>query len=637
MRFLLLLLGALCLLPVLRAFGADALPPGKPVTVVDRGTAKLPLIAGSMSEPVAMLETYLTRISGATFQRIPAAPGTRGVYVGVPADFPWLKLPGLDGMGEETVYIHSDGANLYLLGGGALGVQHAVVTFLTQLGCRWYFPGATWEVVPAQPTIQGTWAIRHTPSYHTLRKISMGYGTYGRTGREFDAWNRMNRMGGPEPISTGHTWYGIDPEKDFAAHPEWFALVDGKRTKAKPCYSNPEVVQKMIESARKSAAGGAKSISLSAPDGLGYCTCPRCFAVFGDAEPFAAHSSWFAKKPDGVIVNVTSETLFAAANEVAKALEQDYPKVIIGVYGYSAYSHPPSFPLHRNVYVCIATSYRRTPLTLDEQLKAWGQRSQRVGIRGYWSVYQWDWDNPQPGPMDPFDLRKALQGYAANNASALITEASNNWGARGLGYYVGASLLWDLDADVPGLIADFYHTAFGPAASPMQRYYARWYGPEAAVLPNTKDTPEPGVWEQKNLAGSRQTLRTAFADLDQAYGLVKDTPGPRERVDALRMYAYYLYLRLQQWDASAKKQPEAIAAAIRAETSFGARLTYTNMIHSRPLLGKAFERRFRSDAKVLAEMPDAGKDAPWRQPAEPPTPEDFAKLWAAAMADLNRD
>lgn len=637
MRLFIVLISGLGLLLVQGIFAAELLPQARPVSLVENGIAKLPIIAGSVAEPVTLLETYLTRMSGATFQRATAAPGVRGIYVGLPADFPGFELPNLEGMSEEAIYVYSDGANLYLLGGGPLGVRHAVTTFLTELGCRWFFPGKTWEVVPLQATIQGTWAIKHTPSYHTYRKISLGFGAYPRTGREFDAWNQANRMGGPEPISTGHTWYGIDPEKDFAVHPEWFALDDGKRTKAKPCYSNPEVVQQMITHARAQAAAGSRSISLSAPDGLGYCTCPRCFAVFQGTEPYAAHSSWFAKRADGEIVNVTSETLFAAANAVANALEADYPNVIIGVYGYSAYSHPPSFPLHRNVYVCIATSYRRTPLSLEEQLKAWGKRSQRVGIRDYWSVYQWDWDNPQPGPMHPFRLRQALRGYAENNASALITEASNNWGARGLGYYVGAKLLWDLDADVPGLIADFYRTAFGQAAYPVQRYYTRWYGPELAVLPDTKDTPESGVWQQKELVESRRTLHGAFADLDQAYQLVKDTPGPRERVDALRMYAYYLYLRWQQWDASAKKQPEAIMAAIRAETAFGAQLTYTNMIHSRPLLGKAFERRFRSNADMLAKMEDAGKDSPWRQPAEAPTAEAFAALWAAAFVDLNRE
>ena len=34
--------------------------------------------------------------------------------------------------------------------------------------------------------------------------------------------------------------------------------------------------------------------------------------------------------------------------------------------------------------------FRRTPLTMDEQLRQFGQKTKQVGIREYYSVYQWD-------------------------------------------------------------------------------------------------------------------------------------------------------------------------------------------------------------------------------------------------------
>ena len=57
--------------------------------------------------------------------------------------------------------------------------------------------------------------------------------------------------------------------------------------------------------------------------------------------------------------------------------------------------------------------------------------------------------------------------------TSLNAEASNNWGARGLGYYLAAQLLWDVNANVPNLLRDFYEQAFGPAARVMERYYVR--------------------------------------------------------------------------------------------------------------------------------------------------------------------
>ena len=73
------------------------------------------------------------------------------------------------------------------------------------------------------------------------------------------------------------------------------------------------------------------------------------------------------------------------------------------------------------------------------------------------------------------------------------------------------------------------------------------------------------------------------------------------------------------------------------ETVFGGRLTYTNMLHSRPLIGKAFQRRFRSQLALLgitdrAGAPAYGKD--FRQLDEPPTHEELEKLWAADKTAL---
>jgi hypothetical protein len=492
-------------------------------------------------------------------------------------------------------------------------------------------------VTPRLASIRGAWDERQTPTFGGLRRLWYGYGAYRPCAEDLSRWNHRNRMGGPEPVSIGHTWYGLNPERDFAANPDWFAEVEGQRRNSKPCFSHPAVIERMIAHARGRAAAGAGSVSLSPPDGLGYCECATCRAVFQGGEPFGAHGTLFAERPDGVLVNITSETLFHAVRRVAEAMAEQHPGLIIGVYAYSAYSHPPSFDLPPNVYIQTTTAFRRTPLDLDDQIKQWGARARRVGIRDYWSVYQWDWDNPDPGRVQPHRLAGQLRFFAGHNVAALNAEASNNWGPRGLGYYVGAQLLWDVHADVNELVRDFYKTAFGPAAVPMQRWHVRWHGDSVAVLEDSTERPgpEPPVWDRRDLPGSRRTLAAAFADLDEAAALAADTPGARERVDHIRLYACYLYLRLKQWEASAAADRQANLAAIREETRFGGRLAYTNMIHSRPLVGKAFERRFRADRHAWAGVPDLA--APHRGDRVVGAPPDRAELlerWAAAKTDL---
>lgn len=427
-------------------------------------------------------------------------------------------------------------------------------------------------------------------------------------------------------VSIGHTWQGLDAARDFKDHPDWFALVGGKRQASKPCYSHPEVLERAIAHALKEAAQGRKMISLSPPDGLGYCECERCTAVFQGGTPFQDHGTKFARRPDGVVVNVTSETLFHLVNEVAKAVAAQYPKTLVACYAYSAYSHPPSFPLHPNVFLQTTTAYRRTPLSLDEQLKAFGEKAAQVGIREYYSVYQWDWDGPHPGQMEPGRLEKSLRLFRSNNVTSVNAEASNNWGPRGLGYYVASQLLWDVKADVRAIVRDFYERAFGPAARAMEHYYARWYGSGVT----TEEAPvvqEDG--EKKAKAVTPEDLRAAYKDLDEATDLVRNLPGARERVDHLRMYGHYLFLRLQLEEAEKTHDDKAILAAIKEETVFGGRLAYTNMIHSRPLLGKAFLRRFKKHEKLLAGVPEAQHEGKgWRQVGEAPTREELDRLWA---------
>src|SRR5262249_12835298 len=149
-------------------------------------------------------------------------------------------------------------------------------------------------------------------------------------------------------------------------------------------------------------------------------------------------------------------------------------------------------------------------------------------------------------------------------------------------------------SDVEALLRDFYAAAFGPDADAMKSFYRHWYG--AAGLGGA-ETPGSETGERTQELVPRDKLRAMFQDLDEAARLTKERPDCLARVDHLRMYVHYLVLRQQTEAAGAGKDraanKKAILEAVRAETQFAGRLTYTNMIHSRPVLGKAFLRRFK--------------------------------------------
>lgn len=608
-----------------RARGAGG--PSAEVVLVRDGQAQLHVIAGSVPEPVADLRHYLKAMSGADFELHPATNAAHGLFVGLAADFPHLELRDISALGPEGFLLKSGERCLYLIADTPLGLQHAVTTFLQRLGCRWFFPGKTWEVIPRRKTIAGAWGERQKPDFGIQRRIWPGYGLYARNRQEWGEWDRHNRMGGPVPISIGHSWIGLSHEADFDKHPEWFALVNGRRQPTKPCYSHPDVLERASRYAADRAAAGSRMVSMSAPDGLGFCECERCLAILKGAQPYREHGTTWGRLPDGRLVNVTSESLFRLVNEAAAAVTGTLPDALLGCYAYSAYSHPPTFEMHPNVYIQVTTAFRRTHLSLEEQLGGWGDKVKSLGIREYYSVYQWDWDEPYPGRVRPDHLRRDLRLFLANGVTAVNAEASNNWGPRGLGYYVASHLLWDVDTDITALVADFYERAFGPAARAVERYYVRWYGPVAATGGRASDAL--GMAEKSPDTVSPEELKAAFQDLDEAARLVVGDRACRDRVDALRLYLHYLCLRRRLREAVAGGDRQAILAAIKAETVFGGRLNDTNMIHTRPLIGKAFLRRFRKHKALLSDLSSENSEGcMWRRLGTPPAHEELQRLWA---------
>ncbi len=329
-------------------------------------------------------------------------------------------------------------------------------------------------------------------------------------------WDRHNRMRQSRHIVTSHSWIGLDPKKDFQSHPEWFALVDGKRQPSKPNYANPAVVQRAIDHAVEAVKNGASRspsprrmalVSANASSASRWRASSRTRCTRKNAP--------FGTRPDGKEVCVTSETIFHMANAVARAVAKIDPDVIVGCDAYSGYSHPPSFDLEPNIFVQITTRYRRTPLTFNEQLEAFGNKAKMVGIYGYYYVTVFSSHDHGPGAGIKIDnLSEQYPYYFKNNVRSVRAEASNSWGPAGLDFYVTSKVMWDTDADTKAIYDDFLDKAFGAAAAPMRSYYDRW---EA----HADETPD--------------VIAAAKADLRKAYNMA-ESDAVRQRIGQLYVY-----------------------------------------------------------------------------------------------------
>lgn len=553
------------------------------------------VVAEAASERVqaaaATLADYLGRIAGAKFE-VATGDGKSGIAVGTGTDFPALPFaksfdPTTMRRREEYL-LRTHAAGAYLVGATELAVEHAVWDLLDRLGYRQFFPSPEWEIVPKLPTLTASVDVRESPDFHT-RRIWFGYGTWRENMQAHKQWCARNRAVGAMKLQTGHAYGGIigRMKKEFAAHPEYFSLIDGERRpkrQGKFCISNPGLRQLVVDYAFDyfERRPEADSISLDPSDGSGWCQCEPCVAM-----------------------GSVSDRVVLLANQVATALEARLPGKTIGFYAYNRHSPPPTVRLHPNIVVSVATAFIRGGYTFDQLVEGWQKQGATIGVRGYFSVFVWDHDIPgRARGSRPRAVAASIAKYHGQGARFISEESSDNWGPNGLGYYVAARVLWDVGAAerVEAIIDDFLDKAFGPAQAPMREFYQLINGGSAPML-------------------SSDMIGRMYRHLDAALKLTDD-PAVRARVHHLVLYTRYVEL----YAAYRAMTGPARLAGLEAVIRHAYRQRSSSMLHTKGLYREAFRD---SAAKVPPEARWnlAEKDNPWKS-SEP-----FAAAELAAFVE----
>lgn len=428
------------------------------VPLVAAGTVRASIVLpaeanATETDAAAELVDGLKRITGQELQvgQAPVA-GLVPIHIGRAATFSGGVVPEREGTFELRV-----AADRIDIGGSGDGPYFGVCELLEQLGVRWLWPGDTGSVYPTRAdaalALQTT---RQEPAF---------------TGRHFQMpgaeWQRRLRCGGPN-FPGAHGVRGITG-KDFAEHPEWFALIKGERKNAQLCVSNPEVIRVAIASTRdyfrKNPA--ATTLGMGPNDGANFCQCDSCRAL--DAEDYDPYSG-----EDSV-----TDRYVWFFNQVLAGIADEFPDKKIGFYVYHNYMRPPvrEKPSPRitgalapialcrlhgpNNPVCPEKSYYEWLAT------EWGKLIPELWDRGYWS------NLACPGFAFPLVHRIREQIPLGKRAGIFgwRVETFPHYAAQSPGLYIAARLMWNTEADVDALLADFYAAAYGPAAAPMAAYH----------------------------------------------------------------------------------------------------------------------------------------------------------------------
>ena len=258
------LLSGLC---ILWACATSFVAKADELILADGGKSQYRIVIAADASPstryaATELQTFLKQISAvelplvtdretATGHEIVLGPGSRLKALGTSIDLPRL--------GDEGYVIRSVGPHLVIAGGALRGNLYGVYGLLEDhLGCRWFAPGVS--------RIPHLARIALGPIDETKLPV-LEYRepyTFDCMDGDWCARNRMNsssarleaRHGGRVRFADGlfvHTFATLVPSaKYFAAHPEYFSLVGGKRQSgyAQLCCTNADVIRICTEQIR---------------------------------------------------------------------------------------------------------------------------------------------------------------------------------------------------------------------------------------------------------------------------------------------------------------------------------------------------------------------------------------------------
>ena len=362
------------------------------------------------------------------------------------------------------------------------GTLCGVYAFLEEFGgIRFYWPGEDGIVLQPVDNLK-------LPEIDLTRspRFSYRYPWFCLFEKDKDnaLWFRRAGFGGHAPVVIIHSFNFVKPHQQ--EHPEFWALVDGKRAFTNECVadghghlclSNPDLLKTWCDDIRKyfDANPEIEVYPVVPNDGLTrICECPQCQA---DLRPQAASNGVF------------SYHIWKFVNKVAREIRRTHPDRYIGCLAYEKYWQPPEeIDFEPNVAVMICHS--RSSMT-DEKasenfwkgVDAWSKKSGRL--------YFWDWYLNHWPPTDHLPIfysqtiEREVRKMAANpkicgefiesenfrNAFPFGHDRIGTPGMQHLNLYLTAKLEWNPQLNVKDILDEYYRLFYGPAEAPMSSFW----------------------------------------------------------------------------------------------------------------------------------------------------------------------
>ena len=423
------------------------------------------------------------------------------------------------------------GRDQNLVGGyGAKGTNRAAIAFVEEFcGVRFLLPTPEGELVPKAEDVCVPGELRKT--FVAAFAYIDGRRPY-RTGRAA-SFAHNTGTGGAIRAERGcsHTMPLFVPaDKYFDEHPEYFALIGGKRRKGRHlCISNPDVQRIVLQKLREQFDAGYDWCILGQQDGYQACMCPRCESM----DNYRAGSSVW-EGPGGV--EYVSDTLRRNPCErvlvpekwIIDQCRKSHPDRTIQVIVYG----PTLWPSRKfDKFGDTVIAEICDPLN-TEVINAW-----RGKVRGLSAYIYWG-DATGPMGMDvhvtPGELSKTIR-FLRDKGFVGIRQwmGDGNWGLQGPLFYMLGKLVGDPDLDYQPLLEEYCYGVYGPkAGKTMIEFFNLLYARHEEILPPlaARGCRAPNI-PAAEIFGEREHVRK-FESLSEIYAAVYP-PSFTQKLDRL--------------------------------------------------------------------------------------------------------
>jgi len=485
--------------------------------------AKATIIIGAKAEAPEIfaaeeLSKYLEKMSGI---KLPIAkdsdPVTKGNFIFIGTLKSNGKIQGIVKKGainadkldknQDGFIIKTFANNLVLLGSNPRSALYSVYAFLERLGYLWPAPGEDFVTNSKHICIQDVDVSENADL--NLRMAFCGFGGFhsvawvdwlgknrinwicfmSGSAPGYDDWKKTNIIPELEKRgikvdfgSDGAVTYFLPPGKYYQEHPEYYALVNGKRKTNQVCVSNPDVIrleaENIVKFLKKNPEIGM--IWLSPGDNFNYCECEKCMEL---DKPLVKGGRW------NTFIRSNSYIIFE--NEVLNRVNIVFPDVKFTAEHYNSWMEPPRVSLvklNKNLF-SIFNFYVRCAS------HAIGDRDCKVNCGFYSAIEGWAKCYDDKKRIIPFDLNVGMDRHLLMPLPMLNTMAKDFpyykefggiiiWYFGGSGYeqknyynlndYVAMRLAWNVNESLDNILSAYFSKYYGKAGNIMHDYFMGW-------------------------------------------------------------------------------------------------------------------------------------------------------------------